>query len=108
MARLACCGPSPRILSESRMREIRLSGSMKREVETEQGRIFWHRQPKGPANPHGLPKPPRYLSTLLVFCVSWVKLIREVVSLRQLCLPHSFFGAAFVPGMGKGAVSGNV
>jgi hypothetical protein len=35
-----------------------------RGVETEQGWIFWHRQPKGPVNTHGQPTPPRHSSTL--------------------------------------------
>src|SRR5216684_4046571 len=39
-----------------------------RGVETEQGGLLGHRQPKGPATRKALPKPPRHSSTLLT---SW-------------------------------------
>jgi hypothetical protein len=37
-----------------------------REVETGQGELLGHRQPKGPANLQGFPTLPRHLPTLLI------------------------------------------
>jgi hypothetical protein len=39
-----------------------------RGVETEQGGILGHRQPKGPVTRQATPKPPRHSSTLLCTC----------------------------------------